>query len=112
MFVNVIGEREPRWIPRDLDASVNDILTTGTITTDKITSGYIDASRIRATTLIAQHAAGDLVEIKSGGPAMTVRSICEDCGDVIVQWFNFDDEAGFTLETDSFPADCLVPADA
>lgn len=46
---------------------------------------------------------GDIVTLVSGGPDMTVRGVCEDCGDVAVDWFTFDDTAGWVHEQDKFP---------
>lgn len=50
---------------------------------------------------------GDIVTLISGGPDMTVRGVCEDCGQVAVDWFTFDDAAGWVHEQDKFPAICL-----
>lgn len=33
---------------------------------------------------------GDVVTLISGGPAMTVLSYCDECGDVEVAWFDED----------------------
>lgn len=50
---------------------------------------------------------GDIVSLISGGPDMTVLGVCEDCGEVEVAWFNYDEEFGFTFYNESFPAVCL-----
>lgn len=46
---------------------------------------------------------GDLVELNSGGPVMTVKSIARD-GSIYGQWF-----AGKKLEQGNFPAESLKP---
>ena len=48
---------------------------------------------------------GDLVQLKSGGPIMTVTSV-DVVTDVSTSWF-----AGKKLERGTFPYDALSPAD-
>jgi len=45
---------------------------------------------------------GDTVELKSGGPAMTVNSITEETGEIYCQWF-----AGDEVKDGYFPPDSL-----
>ena len=51
---------------------------------------------------------GDLVQLKSGGPAMTITEIRDDVGDDVVwcKWF-----ANNKTESDSFPPLALKKAD-
>ena len=57
---------------------------------------------------MAQFKKGEIVQLKSGGPKMTVRDECTTReGVVICQWF-----AGAKLEQGAFPTDSLqTPAD-
>jgi uncharacterized protein YodC (DUF2158 family) len=52
---------------------------------------------------------GDLVQLKSGGPAMTVTEVPDGLGDAVVwcKWF-----ANNKTESDSFPTPALKMADA
>lgn len=52
-----------------------------------------------------QHQQGDVVQLKSGGPKMTIDSLFED-GMARCQWF-----AGSKLEIGVFPIISLVAAD-
>ena len=54
-----------------------------------------------------EFAPGEIVTIKSEGPPMTVLGFCEDCGEVEVAWFNFDEEFGAVFFAESFPASAL-----
>lgn len=54
-------------------------------------------------------AVGEIVELKSSGPPMTVLGGCDSCGEVDVGWFNFDEELGCVFYTETFPAACLKP---
>lgn len=50
---------------------------------------------------------GDVVQLKSGGPQMTVQSVGPAA--VVVVWFN--EEGGkFTLDSASFPKDAVEKA--
>lgn len=52
---------------------------------------------------IARFKVGDVVQLKSGGPGMTVNTV--DCGSSAeVMWFH-----GGELKSDEFPMDCLAP---
>ena len=44
---------------------------------------------------------GDVVQLRSGGPKMTVHSLVSDC-DVVCQWFE-----GNALHEESFPREAL-----
>ena len=46
---------------------------------------------------------GDVVQLKSGGPKMTVRAKDEGDGEIMAVWF-----AGAKQETGYFPTDTLV----
>lgn len=50
---------------------------------------------------------GDIVELITGGPDMTVLHACNDCADVEVAWFNFDEDAGWVFGHQVFPAIAL-----
>lgn len=47
---------------------------------------------------------GELVMIKSGGPAMTVLATCEDCGDIDVAYGTSDGDVDIL----TLPSDALV----
>lgn len=47
---------------------------------------------------------GDVVMLITGGPAMTVLSYCDECGDVEVAWFDKDD----ALHIQLFPEEALT----
>ncbi|TIL91446.1 MAG: DUF2158 domain-containing protein [Mesorhizobium sp.] len=49
---------------------------------------------------------GDVVRLISGGPALTVLSACEECGEVEVAWFD-----GASLSVQGLPEEALVYAD-
>jgi uncharacterized protein YodC (DUF2158 family) len=51
--------------------------------------------------------AGDIVQLVTGGPDMTVAGACDDCGMVNAVWFNFDEEAGWVYYDEVFPAVAL-----
>ena len=48
---------------------------------------------------------GDVVQLKSGGPKMTVTSISEDQGTLIAIWFE-----GTKKESEAFPFGALISA--
>ena len=50
---------------------------------------------------------GDIVQLISGGPDMTVLDVCVDCGEVEVAWFNIDEESGWTFFNETFPSIAL-----
>jgi len=59
--------------------------------------------------MVQSYKTGDLVQLKSGGPAMTVKEAIGDGldgGDYLCQWFG-----GSTLKEGVFPANSLRPAD-
>ena len=47
---------------------------------------------------------GDLVQLRSGGPIMTITSIEDDNKIVCTTWFD-----GTKKETESFPLDSILP---
>lgn len=47
---------------------------------------------------------GEVVLLKSGGPAMTVIDICEDCGDVTAAYRTSDGD----IDVITFPPEALV----
>lgn len=49
---------------------------------------------------------GDVVRLISGGPALTVLSVCDECGSVEVAWFD-----GASLSVQGLPEEALVYAD-
>ena len=55
----------------------------------------------------SEYEPGDIVNIVSGGPDMTVLGTCADCGEVEVAWFNIDEESGWTFYNETFPAIAL-----
>ncbi|MER9188661.1 DUF2158 domain-containing protein [Mesorhizobium australicum] len=50
---------------------------------------------------------GDVVALVSGGPPLTVLSVCEECGDVEVAWFG----PGSSLSIQTLPEDALIHAE-
>lgn len=50
---------------------------------------------------------GDVVELVSGGPEMTVVDRCQDCGEVEVAFFLFGEDASCTFHRELFPAIAL-----
>lgn len=59
----------------------------------------------------SQYQPGDIVALISGGPDMTVLGICPDCDGVEVAWFNFDEDAGYVIFNEEFPAIALELAE-
>jgi uncharacterized protein YodC (DUF2158 family) len=66
----------------------------------------------------ARFKVGDVVQLPSGGPTMTVAGI-ESAGNhpdaaerVECRWFEHNEYGYWTLRIESFPADALVKADA
>lgn len=51
---------------------------------------------------------GDVVTLITGGPAMTVLEICDDCGDVGVGWFN-EVDGHWHFEAIEVPPEALRP---
>ena len=56
---------------------------------------------------IGHYEPGDIVNLVSGGPDMTVLGVCADCGEVEVAWFNIDEESGWTFFNEAFPSIAL-----
>lgn len=54
-----------------------------------------------------QFAVGELVELKSGGPAMAVLNQCPNCGEVEVGWFDWDGDGFGFFNAETFPAAAL-----
>jgi uncharacterized protein YodC (DUF2158 family) len=52
---------------------------------------------------------GDVVSLMSGGPDMTVTTVCEETNTVFATWFDEPDEDGYSGEphTAEFPIDAL-----
>ena len=51
-------------------------------------------------------AIGDIVQLASGSPDMTVIDYCDDCGEAVVAWYDHNG-----MNVDVFPIDALVEAD-
>lgn len=51
---------------------------------------------------------GDIVQLLTGGPEMTVLDICDDCGDVGCGYFNKIDNC-WHFEAVQVPAEALRP---
>ncbi|MER9310085.1 YodC family protein [Mesorhizobium australicum] len=52
-------------------------------------------------------AVGDVVALVSGGPPLTVLSVCEECGDVEAAWFG----PGSSLSIQTLPEEALIHAE-
>ena len=55
---------------------------------------------------------GDVVQLKSGGPVMTVFGVADaNSGTVKCTWFPFDRSKGYDLKPQitGFPVHCLIP---
>jgi uncharacterized protein YodC (DUF2158 family) len=55
--------------------------------------------------MAAQFKPGDVVQLKSGGPKMTVKNISSN-GEIVALWF-----AGAKQESGSFPPETLLKVD-
>lgn len=50
---------------------------------------------------------GDVVQLLTGGPPMTVLGECDDCGEISVGWFDKTAEFGWQFQSIQVPPEAI-----